>query len=116
VDKATSDRLLEYIITEDLGLYQRADLILSLLSPQNVGDILRSLPSEMRTEFLEFARATYLTTGPRVEIRGPLDRSTLDALGVWVAAGSELETGPVPKERPSASQLDRIWESSFAAA
>jgi hypothetical protein len=83
VDAKTSDKL-GFAISAPLSFYQRADILMRLITSANVDEILQALPDGLRTEFVAFARATYAPSGPRQYIGRPLPQASLQAIRTWL--------------------------------
>ncbi len=120
-------KTLEFILEAPLGFYKRADMLLRLLTAENVGEVIAFLPAPFRSEFLEFARDTYRAGGAPVTVAGaPLPAASLEAIRGWLASEATvtplqaafsrlagtlelLERGAVP-QAPRDLALDEVDE------
>src|ERR1700689_2906537 len=101
MDPRTAEEV-DSIIAAPLGFYLQADLVVRLMTRENVDEVMAHLPPAFREELVAFARGAYLPDDERIVVAGEaMPVSCFDAVGVWFrqakavgAAGRGPRAGP----------------------
>ena len=83
-----------FVARATLGIGLQADLLMCLVTRENVTEVMESLPPAFRDEFVAFAREAYVPEGDRLVLSG--SATSAEALG---AIRSWLADAPVALQR-----------------
>lgn len=74
------------MLAVEISFYLRADMIVRLLTQDNVDEIMAYLPTDLRSELVRFSREAYVPQGPRLVVKGsPLPEENLTAIRAWLS-------------------------------
>jgi hypothetical protein len=103
------------VVEAPLGFLLQADLIVRLLTRENVGEVMDRLPPAFREPFVAFAREAYLPEDGLIVLAGePMPAASLDAVRLWFrqADAGAAALHPLRAER---FDVGNLWPDARAA-
>lgn len=78
--------IVKFVSSANLGVALKVQLVVDILTQENVQEVIESLPTEFRNQFIQYTREAYVPEGKLLVLKGePTPDTAINALRFWFA-------------------------------